>query len=189
LPIIDAVPALGLKLRGLRGDPLFQAPPQPPGFASLARVLVCSVTVAIACLISVDGAPTAVAKAPPHATTLVTVDAVAAPEPGEAIATIPADTEVELTGDAAPGFLAINYDDQILWVPARFLSLGNRPGIDTAVAISDIPILDAPMPDARKLGVVPQGETVILTGARVGDYEAGSYDGTGGWLARKDLER
>ena len=186
LSIIDTSPAVELNLRELRGDPLFQTPPTPSGFATLIRIFFC---IAIACLIWADCARPALAKAPPHATTLVTVDALAAPEPGDAITTIPAHTEVELTGDAAPGFLAINYDDQILWVPAQFLSIGDRPGVDTAVAMRDTPILDAPLPDARTLGIVPRGEAVILTGANVGDYEAGSFDGTGGWLLRNDLER
>ena len=131
----------------------------------------------------------ALAKAPPHATTVVAVEAFATPSSGEAVVVIPADTEVELTGDAEPGFLAIYYDEQVVWVPAQFLSLGSLPGIDTAVAVRDTPLLEAPLPDAHSLGLVPQGETVILTGARVGDFNAGSSDGTGGWLTRADLER
>jgi hypothetical protein len=44
---------------------------------------------------------------------------------------LPKGAEVELTGEAAPGFLGVYYDGQTVWVPAQYFSLGDRPGIDT----------------------------------------------------------
>ncbi len=130
------------------------------------------------------------AKAPPMATTVFEVNAFAAPDYNAAIiAVFPADAEVELTGNAAPGFLGVVYEGQEVFVPAQYLSLGTRPGIDTAVAIEDAPLLDAPMRDANVQITVPEGETVILTGATVDGYDAASYDGTGGWMDRRGLAR
>jgi hypothetical protein len=132
----------------------------------------------------------AAAKAPPLASTIFAAEARADPGYDEpVIVVIPAGAEVELTGAAAPGFLAVYYDGQTLWVPAQHLSIGTRPGIDTAVAIATTPLLDAPMRDAAALGMVPEGGTVILTGANVDDYHAGSYEGTGGWIDGRDLAR
>jgi hypothetical protein len=48
-------------------------------------------------------------------------------------------------------------------------------------------MLDAPMPDAHVLTVVPEGEAVILTGATLDGYDAASYDLTGGWIDRRNL--
>jgi hypothetical protein len=79
------------------------------------------------------------------------------------------------------------YEGQEVFVPAQYLSLGTRPGIDTAVAVVDAPMLDAPMPDAHVLTVVPEGEAVILTGATLDGYDAASYDLTGGWIDRRNL--
>ena len=53
---------------------------------------------------------------------LATPDYDAAP-----VAVIPHGAEVELTGEAAPGFLGLYYDGQAVWVPAQYLSLGDRP--------------------------------------------------------------
>jgi hypothetical protein len=83
----------------------------------------------------------------------------------------------------------VYYDDQTVWVPAQYLSLGVRPGIDTAVTVADTPLLDAPMPDASVLENVPEGRAVILTGARVDGYDAAAYAGTGGWIDERDLSR
>jgi hypothetical protein len=132
----------------------------------------------------------ALAKAPPLATTVFEVGGHAAPAPdSEVIAIIPGGTEVELTGDAAPGFLAVYDAGEVVWVPAQYLALSDRPGIDTAVAIQDTPLLDAPMRDARVLTIVPEGDAVILTGARVDGYDASSHEGVGGWLNDRDLDR
>ena len=132
----------------------------------------------------------ATAKAPPQATAVLDVTAHDAPNHGAAqIAVIPQGTEIELTGEAEPGFLAVYYDGQTVWVPAQYLSLGVRPGIDTAVAVEDTPLLDAPMREAAVLETVPEGGAVILTGASVDGYGAAAYDGTGGWILGRDLAR
>jgi len=38
------------------------------------------------------------------------------------------------------------------------------------------------------LTIVPAGNTVILTGAQVDAYLAGSYEGIGGWLPAENIE-
>jgi hypothetical protein len=130
------------------------------------------------------------AKAPPLATTVLEVSAYAAPDYTAAVvAVLPTGAEVELTGNAAPGFLGILYDGQEVFVPAQYLSLGTRPGIDTATTLEDAPLLEAPLRDAEVLLTIPEGETVILTGAAVDGFDAASYDGAGGWLDRRGLAR
>jgi hypothetical protein len=102
---------------------------------------------------------------------------------------VTAGSEAELTGDAAPGFLAIYYDDGVGWVHSQDLSFGVRPGIDTAVTLTDTPLLAAPMPDADVVKMVPKGETVILTGAQVNGYDAASHKGAGGWINDRNIAR
>jgi hypothetical protein len=130
------------------------------------------------------------AKAPPLATTVLDVEALAAPDyDATQVALIPQGAEVELTGEAAPGFLSVYYDGEVVWVPAQYLSLGVRPGIDTAVTVADTPLLDAPMHDASVLEIIREGEAVILTGANVDGYDAASHAGAGGWIHERDLSR
>ncbi len=148
---------------------------------------------ALALLLVVVFAPiaqNASAKAPPLATTVLNAEALAEPGYDAAqVAVIPQGAEVELTGEAAPGFLGVYYDGQVVWVPAQYLSLGVRPGIDTAVTDADTPLLDAPMRDASVLEIIMAGEAVILTGANVDGYDAASHDGAGGWIDERDLSR
>jgi hypothetical protein len=149
---------------------------------ALALLLVVAILAPIAQIAS--------AKAPPLATTVLNAEALAAPDYDAArVAVIPQGTEVEMTGEAAPGFLSVYYDGQVVWVPAQYLALGVRPGIDTAVTVADTPLLDAPMRDASVLEIIMEGEAVILTGAHVDGYNAASHDGTGGWLDERDLSR
>src|SRR5687767_2682340 len=79
------------------------------------------------------------ANAPPLlATTLLPIEALATPGYDATLtAAIPQAVEGELTGKTAPGFLGVYYDDQSVWVPAQYLSLGVRPGIDTGLTIAD----------------------------------------------------
>lgn len=143
--------------------------------------------VAIALLFLLHAGP-AVAKAPPLATTVVEAWIFEAPDAtGPAIGSIPAGTQVELTGEAAPGFLAVYYGETVGWVPAQFLALSDRPGIDTAVTLVETPLLDAPMRDAGVVAVVPPDAAVILTGAAVDGYDAASYEGAGGWIDGRDI--
>lgn len=136
------------------------------------------------------GAGDAVAKAPPLATTVVPVRMLTDPALDAAsLATVPAGVDLELTGAATPGFLEVYYADEPAWVPAPSLAIGPRPGIDTAVTTADLPLLDAPLRDAEVLATVPEGETVILTGAHLDGYDAASHDGVGGWLDERGLAR
>ncbi len=153
------------------------------GRTLFAALIVCLAAHALLAL-------AALAKAPPLATTVLEVNALAAPDYSAAVvAVFPADAEVELTGNSAPGFLGVLYDGQEVFVPAQYLSLGTRPGVDTATTVADAPMLDAPMRDGNVLTIVPEGQTVLLTGATVDGYDAAAYDGTGGWMNGRDLAR
>ena len=132
----------------------------------------------------------ALAKVPPLANTVFDTEASAAPGYDAApIAVIPQGTEVELTDEAAPGFPGVYYDGQAVWVPAQYLSLGVRPGIDTGLTVADTPPLDAPMPEAAVLEIILERQTVILTAASVDDYDEAAHDGTGGWMNKRDLSQ
>ncbi len=160
---------------------------------SLARGglrLLCALALLFVIAVFAPIAQDASAKAPPLATTVLDAEALAAPDYDAApVAVIPQGAEVELTGEAAPGFLGVYYDGQAVWVPAQYLSLGDRPGIDTGVTVADSPLLDAPMRDASVLEIILEGEAVILTGASVDGYDAASHDGAGGWIDERDLSR
>lgn len=136
------------------------------------------------------GALDALASAPPFATTTIDAGVYATPDfISEPIGTIPAGTDIEITGNAAPGFLEVYYGGGTAWVPSQYLSLGVRPGIDTAVTLRDTPLVDAPMPEGDVLAIVPADETVILTGASVNGYDAASHEGVGGWINAGDIAR
>jgi hypothetical protein len=128
------------------------------------------------------------AKAPPQATAVLDAEALAAPKYDAArIAVIRQGSQVELTGEAAPRFLGVYYDGQAVWVPAQYLALGARPGIDTGVTVANTPLLDAPMRDASVVEILLEGKAVILTGASVDGYDAAAHDGAGGWIDERDL--
>ena len=149
-------------------------------------------TLALALLFSIYAPVShdALANAPPLATTVLDAKALAAPGYDAApVTVIPQGTEVELTGEAAPGFLGVNNDGEAVWVPAQYLALGDRPGIDTGVTVMDTPLLEAPMPDASVREIVREGQSVILTGAIVGGYDAAAHDGSSGWIDERDLLR
>ena len=77
----------------------------------------------------VNCAHNALAKAPPQVTIAQDAKALAVPDfDADPVAVVPQDAEIELTGEVAPGFLAVYYDGYAVWVPAQYLSLGNRPG-------------------------------------------------------------
>jgi len=152
--------------------------------------LLCALALAFVVAVSAPVARDVSAKAPPLATTVLETEALAEPGYDAApIAVIPQATEVELTGDAAPGFLAVYYDGEAVWVPAQYLSLHDRPGIDTALTGTDTPLLDAPMPEASVLEIILEGQAVILTGASVDGYDAAAHEGAGGWIDERDLSR
>ncbi len=155
------------------------------GRRSLCALALAPLTAALAPIVD-----SVSANAPPLATTLLPIEALATPDHDAALtATIPQAVEGELTGKTAPGFLGVYYDDQSVWVPAQYLSLGVRPGIDTGLTIADTSLLDAPMRDASVLEIVLEGQTAILTGANVEGYDAAAYDGVGGWIDERDLSR
>jgi hypothetical protein len=155
---------------------------RPRPLCALALVILLSVYAPVA--------HDALAKAPPLATTVIDAKALTAPDYDAApVTVIPQGTEVELTGDAAPGFLGVYNVDEAVWVPAQVLSLGDRPGIDTGVTVADTPLLEAPMPDAPVREIVLEGQAVILTSASVDGYDAAAHDGSGGWIDERDLSR
>ena len=159
--------------------------PARAGWRSLCVLALAFIIAAVA-----PFADDASAKAPPLATTVLDAEALAAPDYDAAsIAVITQGAEVELTGEAAPGFLGVYYDGEAVWVPAQYLSLGVRPGIDTGVAVADTPLVDAPMRDASVLEIILEGEAVVLTGTSVNGYDAAARDGAGGWIDERDLSR
>jgi hypothetical protein len=132
----------------------------------------------------------ALAKAPPPATTILPTNVVASPEAdAPVLAVIPADAQVALSGSVSPGYLEIEYAGETAWVPAQYLTLGHRPGIDNAVTVSELPLHTAPLPEAEGLDIIPEGEVVILNGASVAGYDAASHDGIGGWLEERGFAR
>ena len=142
------------------------------------------------CLLLLALAPLADAKAPPHATTTVETGVFATPDwSGYQIGSVDAGTELELTGVAAPGFLGVIYGDSEGWIPSMHLSTGTRPGIGDATAIMETVLTDAPLRDSGIVSYIPEGESVILTGAIVDGYYAASYNGLGGWVNGRDFVR
>ncbi len=130
------------------------------------------------------------ARAPGFAVTLSDTAIFVAPDATSGIvANLSSGSTVVLTGDSAPGFIEVTFEGSTGWAIAGLLSVSGRPGIDTAVATVDTPLLDAPIPEANVVRSVPAGESVILTGATVGDYDAASHDGAGGWIDRLNIVR
>lgn len=132
----------------------------------------------------------AAAKAPPHATTLVSTAVFASPDlTTDPIDTLGPGTELELTGRASPGFLGVVYGEGEAWIPSTNLTTGVRPGVETAMATVETALTDAPRRDSGIVTYVPEGESVILTGAAVDGYYAASYNGAGGWISGRDIAR
>lgn len=102
-----------------------------------------------------------------------------------ALAELAAGSELELTGDADGRYVEVVAGGVSGWVALDLIHAGQ---IDTAITNVVTPITDAPSDDGQLLAVVPAGDTVILTGAAVDDYLAGSYNGTGGWLPSINLD-
>ena len=154
------------------------------------RVLLLASLVLCICAGSLGQWQDTVAKAPPHATTLVATGVFATPDlTADPIDILGAGAELELTGSAAPGFLGVVYGDGEAWIPATNLTTGVRPGIETAMATVDTPLTDAPRRDSGIVSYVPEGESVILTGAAVDGFYAASYNGAGGWISGRDIAR
>ena len=153
------------------------------------RVFVVASFVAL-CALASHAASGVDAKAPPHATTIVTTGVFATPDLASAqIDTLDPGVQLELTGSAAPGFLGVVYGSGEAWIPSTNLTTGVRPGVETAVALGGASLLDAPRHDSGIVSYVPEGESVILTGATVDGYFAASYNGTGGWINGRDIAR
>ena len=152
------------------------------------RTLLAGVLSVVAVVPSaIQPIPTA-AAAPGLATVVSETPLLAGPEPdAEVLADLGAGIEVVLSGSAAPGYLAVSVDGRSGWVAAQDLSLSNRVGIPLEDAEEQTSLLAAPMAEAEVLGTVPAGGVVILTGANVGGYVAGSYEGTGGWISEEAL--
>ena len=151
--------------------------------------LLCALAIAVVAGLFASAADVVAAKSAPLAT--APLDAEALIEPAhDAVpaAEIPQGTEVELTGEAASGFLDVYYDGEVVWVPAKHLSLGNRSGTDITLTTTDTPLLDAPLAEASIQEIILAGGAVILTGAKVDGIDAVAHDGTGG-IDERDLSR
>jgi hypothetical protein len=173
--------------------------PTIPSFQSRIRsrpllpaqiVIRLAIALAGAMLVGAPASALVRADAPALAVTLADVELLAEPVAGSSIlAEIPTDTEVELTGEAAPGYVEIIFDRRRGWVAAALLDAGSGRGVPLATAARSLEIRDAPLPEGKVLGSVPRGGTVILTGAEVDGYLAAAYRGTGGWLPAAGLQR
>jgi uncharacterized protein YgiM (DUF1202 family) len=108
---------------------------------------------------------------------------------GDPIGTIGPGAELELTGEAAPGFLQVIYGEGVAWIPSTNLTTGVRSGVETALAVVDTPLTEAPRRDSGIVSYVSEGESVILTGASVDGYYAASHNGAGGWISGRDIAR
>lgn len=102
-----------------------------------------------------------------------------------ALAELAAGSELELTGDADGQYVEVVAGGITGWVDLDLIHAGQ---IENAITNTVTSITDAPSDDGQLLAVVPAGDTVILTGAAVDDYLAGSYNGTGGWLPAANLD-
>ena len=143
----------------------------------------------IAAFAGSGSAPVVLAVAPGLATVRYDAPLLGAPDDTAAVLdTVSAGSEVELTGGTATGYVEVIANGATGWMNADVLSVSGRPGISMAVTENGAAIYDAPLPDSGVLGEVPAGGAVILTGANVGIYVAGSFEGVGGWLLESDLD-
>ena len=127
------------------------------------------------------------AEAPPLAIVPCAIQVTNTPSPASrVVGDIPADTQVELTGRAAPGFLEIYWQGQTAWIPATDLEVSHKIGMQTATATA-LTIRTAPDSRGDPRGTAPAGATIILTGAHVNGYAAMSYNGAGGWVPEAGL--
>jgi hypothetical protein len=146
--------------------------------------------IALVCALGLGREQDVAAKAPPHATSIVTTGVFSTPDlTGDQIGTVAPGAELELTGNAAPGFLGVVYGEGEAWIPSTNLTTGVRPGVDTAIAVVETALTDAPIRESGIVSYVPEGESVILTGASVDGFYAASYNGTGGWISGRDIAR
>jgi hypothetical protein len=128
------------------------------------------------------------AEAPGLATVADRTPLLAAPNEDTAVvAQLREGDEVALTGQTALGYLEVEFRGDRGWVASSDLSVSGNVGIPLAEAAAGAAIRAAPMTDAEVLRRVPPGGVVILTGAHVGVFVAGSYEGVGGWIAETDL--
>jgi hypothetical protein len=150
-----------------------------PEFPRWATALVFALLFGLAALPALD----ALAEAPPLAIVPYDVHVTNAPSPdSRVVGEVPADTQIELTGRAAPGFIEIYWNGQTAWIPAADLEVSHKIGMQTAMAATDLTIVTAPNPSGDPRGTVPAGASIILVGAHVNGYAAMSYNGTGGWV-------
>lgn len=98
---------------------------------------------------------------------------------------VPAGFEMELTGSASGTYVQVLAGGVVGWVDVNLIHAGQ---ITTATTNAVTPITAEPNDSGQLLTIVPAGNTVILTGAQVDAYLAGSYEGIGGWLPAENIE-
>jgi hypothetical protein len=59
----------------------------------------------------------------------------------------------------------VYYDGEAVWVPAQYLSLSDRPGIDL------------------------EEQAVTLTGASVDGFDVAAHGDSGGWIGKRELSQ
>ena len=160
-----------------------------PRLRNLAMQFVAAAALAWGAAIASGVAAPVGAEAPAIATVLADAPLLQGPDAAsEVIRTVREGTDVELTGSNAVGYLQVNAGGDTGWMSTDVLSISAHRPVSTAVTPNGAAIYDAPLPDASVLGRVPAGGVVILTGAHVDTWVAGSYEGVGGWIIEADLD-
>lgn len=98
---------------------------------------------------------------------------------------LPAGFEMEVTGSASGTYVQVLAGGVLGWVDVNLIHAGQ---ITTATTNAVTPITAEPSDSGQLLTIVPAGNTVILTGAQVDAYLAGSHEGVGGWLPAENIE-
>ncbi len=162
---------------------------------------------------------TASAGAPGTATAVQPTALLAGPaEESGMITSIPAVSEVSLTGQAQDGFLEVSFNGQTGWADAAYLRIADNsgstqilqatdttqapqgapanttqaPAVSTqgeqALTTSNVNLRAQPNASAMVLNVVPAGSEVSLTGSRANGYVNVRIGGQAGWIDEAYLQ-
>ena len=156
--------------------------------------------------------------APGTATALQATELMAGPaEEAGLLGSIPAVSQVSLTGQALDGYLEVSFNGQTGWADAAYLQIADTSGstqlaqpADTGVApqpaaesvavpaasnlgeqaltTSNVNLRSQPNASAMVLDVVPAGSEVALTGSRANGYVNVRINGQAGWIDEAYLQ-
>jgi uncharacterized protein YkwD/uncharacterized protein YraI len=162
---------------------------------------------------------TASSGAPGTATAMQPTELMAGPaEEAGMITSIPAVSEVTLTGQAQDGFLEVSFNGQTGWADAAYLQVADNSGSSTqllqavdasqapqpvanttqapaastpgeqALTTTNVNLRSQPNASAMVLNVVPAGSEVSLTGSRANGYVNVRVGGQAGWIDEAYLQ-